>query len=70
MDYRNMKMIPISREQAEELFHGKNPGEAKIEQTTEELRLFFSLSKEQNLLVVYNTRQHTESFFLDNISPV
>ncbi len=58
-------MEQISREKAEELFHNKKPVKTKIEQTPNELKLFFSLSPKQSLLVIYDTVNHIESFYVD-----
>lgn len=55
----------ISRERAEELFQNAQPVETKIEQTPDELKLFFSISPNQLLLVVYDTKKHIESFYID-----
>jgi hypothetical protein len=56
-------MKEISREQAEQLFLKAYPIERKIEQTQEELKIYFSLPQNRSLLVVYDTKKHSESFF-------
>jgi hypothetical protein len=58
-------MRKISRRKAEELFQLSKVVEKKIEQNKQELRLLFSLSNSHSLHVVYNLKNHRETFFVD-----
>jgi hypothetical protein len=59
-------MRKISRRKAEELFQLTRVVEKKIEQDKQELRLLFSLSNRHSLHVVYNLKNHRQSFFVDD----
>ncbi|RQW08034.1 MAG: hypothetical protein EH225_00860, partial [Calditrichaeota bacterium] len=56
-------MHEISREQAEELFQISRILEKKIEQTSEELKLSFSLSNKNSLQIIYNLKNHHQTYF-------
>jgi len=58
-------MRKISRQKAEELFQIHQIVEKKIEQNQDELRLLFSLSNNHSLHVVYNLKNHRESYFVE-----
>lgn len=62
-------MHEISREQAEELFQISRILEKKIEQTSEELKLSFSLSNKNSLQIIYNLKNHHQTYFA-KIPPV
>lgn len=59
-------MRKISRQKAEELFQLTKVVEKKIEQDRQELRLLFSLSNHHSLHVVYNLKNHRETFFIED----
>jgi len=59
-------MRKISRQKAEELFQLTKVVEKKIEQDRQELRLLFSLSNRHSLHVVYNLKNHRETFFIED----
>jgi hypothetical protein len=61
-------MRKISRQKAEEFFQLAKVVEKKIEQNRQELRLLFSLSNRHSLHVVYNLKNHRETFFIDDFS--
>ena len=57
-------MKEITREQAEELFQISKVLKKEIIQTKTELKLHFSLSDQQALHVIYNVKNHNQTFFL------
>ncbi len=59
---------PISREEAERLFQNSNPQNSHVEQKGAELKVSVSLPNASSLLIVYNTGNHKESFFIVNAS--
>ncbi|NTV84437.1 MAG: hypothetical protein HGA23_09085 [Bacteroidales bacterium] len=61
-------MRKISRRKAEQLFQISRVVEKQIKQDREELRLLFSLSNHHSLHVVYNLKNHRETFFIDEFS--
>jgi hypothetical protein len=58
-------MREITREQAEEIFQLTRVLEKKIEQTTSELKLSFSLSDKNLLHIIYNVKNHRQKFFVE-----
>ncbi|MCK4894737.1 MAG: hypothetical protein KAJ16_11205 [Calditrichia bacterium] len=62
-------MKEITREQAEELFQLSKVLKKEIIQTKTELKLQFSLSNQQALHVIYNVKNHNQTFFMDQPAP-
>ncbi len=58
-------MRKITREQAEEIFQITNVLEKKIQQTKSELKLSFSLSNKNLLHIIYNVKNHHQTFFVE-----
>lgn len=63
-------MKEITREQAEELFQLSKVLKKEIIQTKTELKLQFSLSNQQALHVIYNVKNHNQTFFMDQPAPI
>lgn len=62
------RMKQISREEAEQFFQEANPRDTRIEQKGKELQVSFILSDDTSILVIYNTANHRESYFLEHLS--
>jgi hypothetical protein len=54
---------PITREQAEHFFEHFEVLNTQVEQSEKELRVIFNLSDKRSVMVIYNNRDHKESFF-------
>ena len=60
-------MKQIDRAQAEQFLQEFEVQNSRVKQTKSELRISFDLSNKKSILVVYNTLQHLESFFIDEL---
>jgi hypothetical protein len=58
-------MKPIDRIQAEQLIQEFEVQNSSVKQTKSEVRVSFDLSNRKSILVIYNTTDHKESFFID-----
>lgn len=63
-------MEEITREQAEEIFQIYKVLDKEIVQTKRELKLCFSLSNNHSLHVIYNVKNHHQTFFIDQGSSI
>jgi DNA-binding sugar fermentation-stimulating protein len=59
------KIQQISRAQAEKYFEGCQILNSRVDQSADKLRISLSLSDAQSILVVYDTKVHSKSFFIE-----
>jgi hypothetical protein len=54
---------PITREQAEHFIEHSDVVDTQVEQSGKELKVIFNLSDKRSVMVIYDNRDHKESFF-------